>query len=130
MLKLCRYFIILFVFIVNSYSQENNPEKNLFFEPQEVESMLFLYNQTTIKGADVDMVAPLGAKLKAGLKEARTQKDTTKTIILKVTPTELQICLNIIENSSFEAKYAELVAGMKRKLLSLLPAPPPAQEEE
>jgi hypothetical protein len=86
-----------------------------------VESMLFLYNQTTVKGSDVEIVAPVGAKLKAGLKAARALNDTTKMITLKFNPTQAKVCLNIIQNSTFEAKYAELVLGMKHKLQKLFP---------
>ena len=49
-------------------------------------------------------------------------QDTTKTIDLKLKLIELDLCLNIIKNSTFEAKYAELVLGMKRKIEKLLPA--------
>jgi hypothetical protein len=116
--------VILLTFLFQSQELKFN------FSPEEVESMLFLYNQTTIKGSDVDVVAPLGAKLKKGLQQARMMKDSTGLIPMSMTPVEIQICLNIIENSQFEAKYAELVAGMKRKLTSLLPTPPPAAEKQ
>ena len=118
--------VLLFIcgFYVASYGQNAFSEKELHFTPAEVESMLFLYNHTTVKGTEVGLVAPVGAKLKAGLTKARALKDTTKTITLNLNPNEIQICLNIINNSTFEAKYAELVLGMKRKLVELLPSPP------
>lgn len=122
-------FLIMF-YIVNPYclGQEKRPERELHFTPAEVESMLFLYNQTTVKGSDVETVAPVGAKLKAGLREARALEDTTQHITLKLNVTEIQFCLNIISGSTFEAKYAELVLGMKRKLERLLPSTLPAKE--
>lgn len=103
------------------FGQNARDEKDLLFTPAEVESMLFLYNQTSVKGADVEMIAPLGVKLRAGLNEARALQDSTKSIKLKLIPVEVQLCLGIIENSTFEAKYAELVLGMKRKLQALMP---------
>ena len=124
--------IVLF-FVCTSYlagyGQSALPEKELHFTPAEVESMLFLYNYTTMKGAEVDIVAPVGAKLRAGLKKARALKDTTKTITLKLNLREVQVCLNIINSSTFKAKYAELVLGMKRKLLKLLPPQPGRRAE-
>lgn len=93
----------------------------LEFTPAEMESMLFLYNQTTVKGADVEVVAPLGVKLRAGLNEARTMKDTTGVLTLQLTLAEVQICLYIIQQSTFEAKYASLILNMKRKLEAILP---------
>lgn len=95
------------------------------FTPAEVESILFLYNQTSVKGSDVEIVVPVGIKLRVGLKKARALKDTTKTIKLNLTVTDVQVCLNIIQNATFEARYAELVLGMKKKLVKLLPPPPP-----
>lgn len=117
---------LIFLFHLPSFGQNFGPEKELHFTPAEVESMLFLYNQTTVKGSEVEIVAPVGVKLKAGLQEARALKDTTKTITLNLNPTQAQVCLNIIYNSTFEAKYAELVLGMKRKLEKLFPLAPPA----
>ena len=113
------------MFCSMSFSQMPQVEKELNFKPAEVESMLFLYNQTSVKGSDVEVVAPVGVKLRDGLTQARTLKDTTQNVVLKLTPAETQICLQIIQNSTFEAKYAELVLGMKNKLLKLLPPPPP-----
>jgi hypothetical protein len=102
------------------------------FSPAEVESMLFLYNQTPVKGADVEMVAPVGAKLRAGLKQARAQQDSTKSVPLQLLPVEIQVCLGIIQASTFEAKYAELVLGMKRKLEAFAgqPGVPPVQSAD
>ena len=123
-------FIILILIALFSlgFSQNMTVTKNLDFTPEEVESMLFLYNQTMIKGSDVEVVAPLGAKLKAGLKEARALQDSTGKIVLKLTLNEIGVCLNIIQTATFEAKYAQLILGMKKKLMELLP-PPPADNE-
>ena len=104
-----------------SFGQNLGPERELLFTPAEVESILFLYNQTTVKGSEVEIVAPVGVKLKAGLKEARGIQDTTGTITLKLNANEVQVCLNILHNSTFEAKYAELVLVMKRKLEKIFP---------
>jgi len=121
MKKLFYPFIISFILSAFSLAQVRPQEYNLHFNPNETESLLFLYNQTTVSGADVEMVAGLGAKLDAGLKEARALTDTTKTVTMKLTVAEIQFCLGIIKNSTFEAKYAQLVLGMKRKLEALLP---------
>ncbi len=97
-------------------------DRELLFAPAEVESMLFLYNQAPIKGTDVEVVAPLGAKLREGLQIARTQPDSLKPVKLMVSPNDVQICLSILNNSTFEARFAELVLGMKKKLEALAPA--------
>jgi hypothetical protein len=112
---------ILWLGSVCVFGQAADKAIDVQFSPQQVESMLFLYNQTPVKGADVEIVAPVGAKLRAGLKQARLQQDSTKAIGVPLLPAEIQVCLSIINASTFEAKYAELVLGMKRKLESLLP---------
>jgi hypothetical protein len=111
-------FLSLNVFL---FGQIQEKPIDVQFSPQQVESMLFLYNQTPVKGADVEIVAPVGAKLRAGLKQARAQQDSSKAIVLPLFPAEVQVCLGIINASTFEAKYAELVLGMKRKLEALMP---------
>jgi hypothetical protein len=108
--------VALSMTLFSLYGQTAEKPLNVSLSPAEVESMLFLYNQTPVKGADVELVAPVGAKLRAGLRQARTQLDSTQDIVLPLTPTEIQVCLGIIEASTFEAKYAELVLGIKRKL--------------
>jgi hypothetical protein len=112
--------ILCILFLMNlgvAYAQPTSEKPlNVILSPAEVESMLFLYNQTPVKGADVELVAPVGTKLRAGLRQARTQQDSTKDIVLPLTLTEIQVCLGIIQASTFEAKYAELVLGIKRKL--------------
>ncbi|MBN1781061.1 hypothetical protein JW948_08065 [bacterium] len=118
--------ILTLLFYISVAAQQPVKMVKVEFTPAEVESMLFLYNQTSIKGADVEVVAPVGTKLRAGLKEARAMSDSTKMLTLDMNLMEVQVCVNIIQASTFEAKYAELVLGMKRKLVALLP-PQPAQ---
>ena len=103
-------------------------EKELLFTANEVESMLALYNQAPVKGDQVELVAPVGMKLRQALTVARSQADSTKLIKLLLTSTEVQICYNILTISTFEARYAELVLGMKRKLQKLLPPPMPPEQ--
>ncbi len=95
-------------------------DRELLFAPAEVESMLFLYNQAPIKGSDVEIIAPLGMKLREGLRVAQTQSDSLKPVKLLFSGDDVQICLNILNNSTFEARFAELVLGMKKKLEALL----------
>ncbi|MFC1568944.1 hypothetical protein ACFL4L_01800 [bacterium] len=128
-MKMISKFVLVFMLMVCISMLAQQPVKmvKVQFSPSEVESMLFLYNQTSIKGADVEVVAPVGAILRTGLKEARAMKDSTKTLELKMSLVEVQVCVNIIQASTFEAKYAELVLGMKKKLVALLPPQPAAQ---
>ena len=74
---MCKLSILILIVLFSfGFSQNMTITKNLDFTPEEVESMLFLYNKTMIKGSDVEVVAPLGAKLKAALKEARALLET------------------------------------------------------
>ena len=126
---MCKLSILILIVLFSfGFSQNMTITKNLDFTPEEVESMLFLYNKTMIKGSDVEVVAPLGAKLKAALKEARALQDSTGKIVLRLTLNEIGVCLNIIQTATFEAKFAQLVLVMKKKLMELLPPPPTDNE--
>jgi len=119
--------LIMLFFCFLAFSQQPVQMVKVQFTPAEVESMLYLYNQTSIKGSDVEVVAPVGVKLRSGLKRARAMKDSTQTLTLEMSLVDVQVCVNIIQASTFEAKYAELVLGMKRKLEAFLPTPPATQ---
>jgi hypothetical protein len=86
----------------------------------EAESMLYLFNQTTVSGTDVELIAQLGAKLEQGMKEARDPADPDRTVALHLNPEEVRYCLAVIRNSTFEARYAGLVMGIKEKLTEAL----------
>ena len=66
--------VLLFVcgLYLASYGQNASSEKELHFTPAEVESMLFLYNHTTMKGAEVGLVAPRSEERRVG-KECRSR---------------------------------------------------------
>ncbi|MBN1540903.1 hypothetical protein JW992_02075 [candidate division KSB1 bacterium] len=91
-------------------------ESDVNFNAAEAESMVFLFNQTTIKGSDVEVVAPLAQKLNAALEIAKVTEDKTQLVPLKLTAQEIEICFNVINNATFEARYAQLVFSMKNKL--------------
>lgn len=99
-------------------------DKPLQFNRPEMESMMFLFNETTIKGSDIDVLAALSQKLKAGVQESAAFSDTTQTVSLPLTAQEAQVCLNIINNATFQARFVELVLGMKQKLQLLAPSQP------
>ncbi|MBN1997485.1 hypothetical protein JW935_08040 [candidate division KSB1 bacterium] len=99
----------------------------LKYDPVETESMLFLFNKTPIKGSDVEYFAPLQVKLRKALEKARAAgENSEKEIEIELMPNEILILIRILEMADFEAKYAELVANMKKKLQDLAdknPAP-------
>ncbi len=115
--------IILFATVIFLSTQTAiiGQEKMLNFNAAEVESMMFLFNKTQIKGSDVEVLAPLSKKLKNALEKAQQIEDKTQPVPLQLSLQELQICLNIINNATFEARFAELVLGMKQKIQELLP---------
>lgn len=95
----------------------------LEFKPNEAESMLALFNQTMVSGGDVELIAGLGEKLATGFQEAKKLKNPARTIILPLNTQEIRYCLAIIGQSTFQAKYARLILGIKKKLTALLPEP-------
>lgn len=92
----------------------------------EAQSMLALFNRTVVSGGDVELIAGLAAKLRAAHEAGRQLDDPEKTVALPLNPEEIRYCLAVIARSTFEARFAGLVLGMKEKLSArLVPANPP-----
>lgn len=115
---------LLFYSIISALGQANEIQKKIKFYPAEIQTLFLFYNGTKIKGSDVELFAPIGLKLREGFKQAQNIKDSTSTISLNLTLNEIGICFNIIQNSTFEAKYAPLILQLKEKLRSYLPVAP------
>ncbi len=124
MRKIIPFLVMALVLYLSLFTNVfgQNQIKTINFSAAEAESMVFLFNQTTIKGSDVDVVAPLSKKLNTALKSAKALEDKTKPVPIELSLQELQICLNVINNATFEARYAELVLGMKSKIKAVLPS--------
>ncbi len=121
MRKLIPVILFIAVLFLSTQTTIIGQEKKLDFTAAEAESMMFLFNQTQIKGSDVEVLAPLAKKLKAALEKAQATEDKTEIIPLELSLQELQICLNVINNATFEARFAELVLSMKNKIKAHLP---------
>jgi|WetSurMetagenome_2_1015567.scaffolds.fasta_scaffold582206_1 hypothetical protein len=91
------------------------------FNRPEVESLLAMFNETPIKGQDLDVLAPLMTKVKNGAKEASAFTDTSQVVSMKVSPQEAGIFLNIINNATFPARFVDLVLSMKKKIQVVAP---------
>jgi hypothetical protein len=97
----------------------------------EAESLLYLFNRTVVSGGDVELIAGLGAKLEAGLAAARQMEDPQQTVAVPLNLEEIRYCLAVVARSTFEARYAGLVLGIKEKLAArLAPAVPPGPTED
>ena len=108
--------IIILISVIMVSTALYAQDKELTFNPVETESMLFLYNQTMIKGSDVEIMAPLQVKLRTALEKARTANDENAQIALDLNPQQIDICYQVLKNANFEAKYTELIYGMMTKL--------------
>jgi hypothetical protein len=93
----------------------------LQFKANEAESLLYLFNRTVVSGGDLELIAGLGAKLEAGLAAARQLEDARQTVAVPLNLEEIRYCLAVIARSTFEARYAGLVLGIKEKLAARLP---------
>jgi hypothetical protein len=82
----------------------------------EMESLLCFFNEASVRGADIETWATLGQKLKTGAKEVAVFVDTTQVVSLPLNSREAKICIDIINDSTFQAKWVELVYSIKRKL--------------
>lgn len=104
-------------------AKDSIKSNHLQFKANEAESMLALFNQTMVSGGDVALIAELGQKLATGVREAKKKKNTDETVGLPLNRQEVCYCLAIISQSTFQAKYAGLILGIKTKLTAFLPEP-------
>ncbi|MBD3377016.1 hypothetical protein GF406_18455 [candidate division KSB1 bacterium] len=125
MKKICQSMLFILVMMVAFSGVAQTDTVKVNFNAAEAESMLFLFNQTMIKGSDVKVLAPLQTKLNDALDRAREVEDPKDPVPLELSQQEAQICVQIISNAEFEAKYSELVLGMMNKIKESLPAPTP-----
>jgi|GEM_PF-836721 len=88
----------------------------------EMESLLCCFNESSVRGIDIETWAVLAHKLKAGATEAAAFGDTTLVVSLPLSSNEARICIDIINNSTFQAKSVEMVYSIKRKLQKAAPA--------
>ncbi len=123
MKKNLKSMLFIFVILIAFSGLAQTDTIKVDFNAAEAESMLFLFNQTMVKGSDVKVLAPLQAKLNDALARAREAKDSKDLVPLELNQQEAQICVQIITNAEFEAKYSELVLGMMNKIKESMPAP-------
>ncbi|MBD3386073.1 hypothetical protein GF407_14250 [candidate division KSB1 bacterium] len=109
-------FLPFIVIIFLAFLSNNSFGTELKFDPVETESMLYLFNQTKIKGSEVEMFAPLQAKLIGALDKARNLPQDSTTVSIELSTQELDICLQILNNANVEAKYLDLILNMKNKI--------------
>jgi hypothetical protein len=112
-------FSILLLFVLVLAGSLLAQEKEVLFTPAEMTSMLTLFNQAPIKGSDVEVIAPLSIKLRNSY-EIMQRDSSRHNISMKLSPQDVQICLTVLNNSTIEARFAELVLMMKQKLNALL----------
>ncbi|MBN1540904.1 hypothetical protein JW992_02080 [candidate division KSB1 bacterium] len=90
--------------------------KSVQFTATESESMLFLYNQTVIRGSDVEIMAPLQSKLVTAFETSKEFPDSTKIVELDLSLQQIELCMMILQQSDVEARYAPLLNGILQKL--------------
>ncbi|HNY92114.1 MAG: hypothetical protein BWY77_01648 [bacterium ADurb.Bin431] len=108
--------MITFLFFL-SLSVNIAQDEALRLNRMEMESMLNLLDHSAVKGSDIDGLADLCAKLRAGARQVALFPDSSRTVVLKVTPREAKICLGMIENATIQARNAEMVQRIRIKLL-------------
>ncbi len=120
-----KYFFALLVTVIVLVGAGYAQDKEVVFTPAEMTSMLTLFNQAPIKGSDVEVIAPLSVKLRSSY-EIMQQDSARHNVAIKLSAQDVQICLTVLNNSTIEARYAELVLIMKQKLTALITPEPTA----
>lgn len=115
-----RLFSILamigFLFFL-SWSVNMAQDESLRLNRQEMESLIDSFNQASFRGADIEGLAPLAQKLREAARQLERYGDSPRTIVLQVSRQEARLCLNMIENATFQTRHAEIIERVKIKLL-------------
>lgn len=106
----------LFLFNLGANSAQ---DKSIKLNRLEIDGMVYFFGEAKVKGSDIEILAALSQKLKKAQKDASAFNDTTQTVELNISPQEAKICLDIINDSVFQARWVEMVYGMKRKFASI-----------
>lgn len=100
-----------------SWSVNMAQDKSLRLNRLEMESLLSSFNQASFRGAEIEGLAPLAQKLREGARQLESFGDSPRTILLRVTPREARICLEMIEQANLQERHAEIIKRVKLKLL-------------
>ncbi|MBD3377015.1 hypothetical protein GF406_18450 [candidate division KSB1 bacterium] len=82
----------------------------------QLQSLNYLFGQATIKGDQIELASELSKKLKDYTTRTQNVEDTGKQISLPMTKAEASMCLDIIDESSFQARHCIMVLDLMTKL--------------
>ncbi len=119
MKKVLAFFAMLASLFLLSLGANLAQDKSIRLNRIEIEAMVYFFGEATIKGSDIELLAALSQKLKKAQKEAAAFTDTTQTIQLELSPQEAKICLDMINQATFQAKWVDMVLAMKRKFAAV-----------
>jgi hypothetical protein len=108
--------MMTFLFFL-SLSVNMTQDESLRLNRPEMDSLLALFDQTSVRGTEIEGIAGLSQKLKEGAKQLDNYSDSSRTIVLRVSPREARICLEMINRATFQASHAETMKRIKSKLM-------------
>ncbi|NLP09635.1 hypothetical protein GX408_04470 [bacterium] len=121
MLKMLSVLAMMSSLFVLSLSVNFLPkEPAVGFSRTELESLSNLFDRTQVAGSDVEKLAPLAAKLHAGVKQAALSSDSLMTVDIRLNDREAGIFLAMIDQTDCPQKSVYPLRGIKQKLTALV----------
>ncbi len=121
MLKILSVLAMMSSLFVLSLSVNLLPkEPAVGFSRTEIESLSNLFNRTKVTGSDIEKLAPLAAKLHAGVKQAALSSDSLLTVDIRLNDREAGIFLAMIDQTDCPQQSVYSLSGVKQKLTAIV----------
>jgi len=121
MLKILSVLAMMSSLFVLSLSVNLLPkEPAVGFSRSEIESLSNLFNRMQGTGSDVERLAPLAAKLHAGVKQAALFSDSLLTVDIRLNDREAGIFLAMIDQTDYPQQPVFPLSGVKQKLTAIV----------
>lgn len=121
MLKILSVLAMMSSLFVLSLSVNLLPkEPAVGFSRTEIESLSNLFNRAKVTGSDIQRLAPLAAKLHAGVKQAALSSDSLLTVDIRLNDREAGIFLAMIDQTDSPQHSVYPLSGVKQKLTAIV----------
>ena len=85
-----------------------------------LEVLNYLFGEAKISGKTIELASSINVKLKEAVKIVEKANDPSQLVALTLDKEQSQLCLEILNEASFEAQYATLVLSIKKKLSQII----------
>ncbi len=104
------------VLYLSTYVVGQSPRSEVEMSVVQLQSLNYLFGQATIKGDQIELASELSKKLKNYTTRTQNVEDAHKQVSLPLSKAEASMCLNIIDESSFQARHCIMVLDLINRL--------------